>query len=216
VKAVVTGATGATGKELLKLLLKDERITQVIALVRRSLNITHPKLQAAIVDFDNQQEWHSLVKGDVAFSCMGTTLKAAGSKAAQYKVDYEYQYAFAEAARQNDIPAFVLISAGMANPKSLVFYSRMKGELERAIQLLHFKSLVILRPGLLSRPDTDRSGEKVSEGMLNFFNKLGLFKNMAPLRVNKLAELMLHYAKQAPEGTHIVGSGRILKEIAEK
>lgn len=215
-QAVIIGATGATGKELLELLLKEERFSQVIALVRRSLNITHPKLQAAVVDFNKPQEWQDIVKGDVAFSCMGTTLKAAGSKAAQYKVDYEYQYAFAEAARQNGIPAFVLISAGMADPKSLVFYSRMKGELEKDIQSLHFKSLVIFRPGLLSRPGTNRNGEKISEGLLNFFNKLGLFKNMTPLKVKKLAELMLHYAKQAPDGIHIIGSGRILKEIAEK
>ncbi len=215
-QAIIIGATGATGKELLERLLKDEHIAHVTALVRRSLNLQHPKLQAEVVDFDQPQQWQALVKGDVAFSCMGTTLKAAGSKEAQYKVDYEYQYAFAEAARQNDIPAFVLISAGMADPKSLVFYSRMKGKLEKAIEALHFKSLVIFRPGLLSRPGTDRKGEKISEGLLNFFNKLGLFKNMAPLKVNKLAELMLRYAQQAPDDTHIIEPGRILQEIAEQ
>ncbi|MCH5689833.1 hypothetical protein LWM68_39765 [Niabella sp. W65] len=65
----------------------------------------------------------------------------------------------------------------MANPKSLVFYSRMKGQLEQAIRVLNFESLTIFRPGLLSRPGTDRAGEKVSESVLRFFNKLGLLKS---------------------------------------
>ncbi|MGE9311665.1 NAD(P)H-binding protein [Niabella sp. CJ426] len=214
-KAIIIGATGATGKELLQLLLQDESITGVVALVRKSLPVQHEKLQVHVINFDRPEQWQGLVAGDMAFSCLGTTLKAAGSKDAQYKVDYGYQLAFAQAARQNEVPRFILISAGMANPKSLVFYSRMKGELEQAIRALNFESLTILRPGLLSRPGTDRAGEKVSESVLRFFNKLGLFKRLAPLPVRKLAMLMLRYGKQKNKGVQLLESKQISREVKQ-
>ena len=212
-KAIVIGATGATGKELLQLLLQDESVTEVAALVRKPLFLQHAKLQAHVINFDRLEQWQGFVTGDMAFSCLGTTLKAAGSKEEQYKVDYEYQLAFAQAASQNGVPRFILISAGMANSKSLVFYSRMKGELEQAIRALNFESLTILRPGLLSRPGTDRGGEKVSESVLRFFNKLGLLKKLAPLPVRKLAMLMLRYGKQKNKGVQLLESKQILGEV---
>lgn len=212
-KAILIGATGATGKALLQLLLQDETITQVTALVRKPLNLQHKKLQAHVINFNQPQQWADLVTADMAFSCLGTTLKAAGSKEAQYKVDYEYQLAFAQAARQHDVPRFILISAGMADPKSLVFYSRMKGELEQAIRALNFESLTLFRPGLLSRPGTDRAGEKISESVLRFFNRLGLFKKLAPLPVQKLAMLMLRYGKQDNTGVTVIESPQILSEV---
>ncbi len=212
-KAVLIGATGATGKELLQILLRDEGITEVIALVRKPLSLQHEKLQVEVINFDQPDQWQNLVTGDMAFCCLGTTLKAAGSKEAQYKVDHDYQLAFAKAARQNGVPRFILISAGMANAKSLVFYSRMKGELEQAIRALNFENLTMFRPGLLSRPGTDRAGEKISESILRFFNKLGLFQKLAPLPVRKLAMLMLRYGKQQYKGVQIIESKQILSEV---
>ena len=212
-KAIVIGATGATGKELLQLLLQDESIKEVKALVRKPLSLQQEKLQVHVIHFDQPDQWQDLVTGDIAFSCLGTTLKAAGSKEAQYQVDYEYQLAFARAARANGVPRFVLISAGMADPKSLVFYSRMKGELEQAIRALGFENVTIFRPGLLSRPDTDRAGERVSESVLRFFNKLGLLKKLAPLPVHQLATLMLRYGKQKNKGVQVLESKQILSEV---
>ena len=212
-KAILIGATGATGSELLQLLLATDTVDEVVALVRRPLSIQHSKLRAEVINFDEEETWKHLVTGEVAFSCLGTTLKAAGSKAAQYKVDYTYQYSFARAAIENGVPKFLLISANMANPRSMVFYSRIKGELEASIQILGFKSLVIFRPGLLSRPQTDRTGEKISESALSFLNRVGFLKKLAPLPVHKLAQLMLFYAKQNNNGVEIIESGRILEEI---
>jgi len=212
-KAVLIGATGATGKELLALLLADAAVTQIIALVRRPLPVEYDKLKTYIINFDDKETWKSFVTGDVAFSCLGTTLKAAGSKEAQYKVDYTYQYAFAESAKENGVQKLLLVSAGMANTGSMFFYSRIKGELEKSIQALNFKSLVMFRPGLLSRPQTNRSAEKLSEATLSFFNRLGLLKKMAPLPVQQLANLMLHYAKQTQQGTQIIEAAQILQEV---
>ncbi|MFT4095110.1 MAG: NAD(P)H-binding protein [Niabella sp.] len=212
-RAVLIGATGATGSELLKLLLDDNAFSTVTVLVRRPLDRTHEKLQAIVIDFNKPEQWADLVKGAVAFSCLGTTLKAAGSKAEQYKVDYGYQLAFANAARANGVPKFILISAGMANPKSQLFYARMKGALEHAIGALDFPHLFIFRPGLLSRPGTERAGERISASVLLFLNKLGLLKRLAPLPVARLARLMLFYAKNNRQRTVIIEPGQMLNEI---
>ncbi|GAB3006322.1 NAD(P)H-binding protein [Niabella terrae] len=211
-RAVIIGATGATGKALLEQLIQDPAITTVTALVRRNPELIHRKLESILVDFDHPEQWAPLVQGDLAFSCMGTTLKAAGSKEGQYKVDYEYQYAFAQAAAAASIPRFVLVSAAAASPQSPVFYSRIKGELELGIRALSFKHLIIFRPGMLSRPGTDRIMEKRIEGVLKFLNRLGLFKNMAPLAVDRLARLMLRYGLQVTAEVEIIGAARLLKE----
>lgn len=212
-KAVIIGATGATGKALMQLLMKDETVKTVTTFVRRPLDLVNNKIITEIVNFNAPELWQNLVIGDVAFSCLGTTLKAAGSKAAQYKVDFEYQFSFAKAARENGVKTFVLVSASMANPQSLVFYSRMKGKLETAIQSLGFESLIIFRPGLLSRPGTNRKGEKISESIIKMLNHIGLLRSMKPLPVKDLAQLLLTYGKAAPSGTVILESGKILKEI---
>ena len=141
-KALVIGATGATGKDLVNKLLEDKDFEEVHAFVRRPMNIENDKLKSHVVDFENPEEWQNLVKGDVAFSCLGTTLKDAGSKDAQRKVDYDYQYNFAKTAKENNVEDYVLVSAYGANPKSKIFYSRMKGELEQAVKDLHFLSLI--------------------------------------------------------------------------
>lgn len=212
-KAVIIGATGATGKELLDLLIDENTVTEVVALVRKSLSVRHPKLKEIIVDFDTIEKWTESINGDIAFSCLGTTLKMAGSKEAQYKVDYHYQYEFAKIAKSNNIPTFVLISSSTANAKSFMYYSKMKGELEDIVETLNFESFIIFRPGPLVRSNSDRIGEKIGVSVISGLNKIGLFRNMAPLNVKNLAKLMLQYAIKPPKGKTVLESGRILTEI---
>lgn len=211
-KAVIIGATGATGKELLELLMASPEVTEIVALVRKPLPVKHTKLKEQVVDFDRIGEWDVAIAADVAFSCMGTTLKAAGSKEAQYKVDYGYQYEFARIAKLKQIPTFILVSSTSVNPESSLFYSRMKGELEQAVEALNFKNLIVFRPGPLLRPDSDRSGEKISVAIISFLNKLGLLRKIAPLPVKALAALLFQYAVRSPAGHTIVESAQLLKE----
>jgi uncharacterized protein YbjT (DUF2867 family) len=160
-RAVVVGATGLVGSELLRLLLGDERFDAVAALVRRAGAVPrHPKLAEHVVDFDAPDAWAPLVRGDVLFSALGTTIRAAGSQAAQYRVDHGYQHAAARAARANGVPAYVLVSSAGASPRSRIFYSRMKGELERDVAALGFERTRILRPGML---DGDRREHRTGE-----------------------------------------------------
>ena len=189
--ALVIGATGATGTELVKQLIDDNRYTSVVVFSRRPLLVTHANLTTHIVDFDNPQAWAHLVKGDVLFSALATTLKQAGSQKEQYKIDYTYQYQTAATAAANGVGAYVLVSAMGANAKSWLFYPRIKGALDNAASTLPFKQIHIFRPGfLLRQPDKIRPMEKLGIAIIHFFNKLGLFKSQRPLPVEVLAQKM--------------------------
>ena len=197
-KAIVIGATGLTGSHVLKALLEDRRFAQVKIFVRGSTGITHPKLEEHVIDFENVATWRHLVTGDVLFSALGTTLRQAGGKEAQYKVDYTYQYKFAEAAQQNRVPVYVLISSTSASAESPFFYMRMKGELERAVKKLAFHHIHILQPGLLfGERKEKRMGESLAFVVISFLNRLGLFKNMRPIHGSSLAQAMINISFNA-------------------
>ena len=159
-KAILIGATGLIGKSLLKQLLEDQGITEVLVFHRRATGVTHPKLSEHIIDFDQPESWADRVQGDVLFSTLGTTIKSAGSKDAQYKVDFTYNYQTAQAAAQNGVHTYVLLSSAGANPSSSIFYSRMKGELDEAVKKLAFGRIRILKPSVL---DGDREEFRLGE-----------------------------------------------------
>ena len=190
-KAIVIGATGATGKSLLPLLATSSEVESIDCFGRRHPDFTHQKLNSHQIDFSQPDDWRDEVQGDVLFACLGTTLKAAGSKEAQWAVDYEANFEFAKAARENGVHTLVLVSASGANAASRLFYQRMKGELEQALIALNFLRLIIFRPPLLIRPNSDRLGEKVAERIFRVLNRIGMLKNQRPLAVEKLAQAML-------------------------
>lgn len=214
-KALVIGATGATGKDLVSQLLTDKGYDEVNVFVRRPLAVENPKLKTHIVNFDKPEEWKDLVKGDVAFSCLGTTLKAAGSKEAQRKVDYDYQYNFAKAAKENEVEDYILVSSYGANPKSKLFYSRMKGELEQSIKDLHFNKLTIFQPGMLERKDSERTGEVLGGKIIKFANKFGVLTQQKPLPTEVLAKAMINSSKIKSYGYSKIKLGSI-SSFAEK
>lgn len=200
-KALIIGATGATGKDLLAKLLEDEAFSEIHSFVRKPMSISHPKLHAHVVDFDTPEAWSDLLHGDVAFSCLGTTLAVAGSKDAQWRVDYDYQYAFAEHCKNNGVPTFVLVSAAGAKAQSKLFYNRMKGALEDAVKKLNFPRLLIFQPSILIRSNSDRSGENFTVKAFKFLNKLGILKRYRPMPTEILAEKMLSAVYNFPKGT---------------
>lgn len=210
-KALLIGATGATGTDLLEKLLNDTTFDEVTVFVRKPIAVTKDKLKVHVVNFDQPEEWKHLVKGDVAFSCLGTTLKAAGSKEAQRKVDYDYQYNFAKAAKENNVAHFILVSSYGANSKSSIFYSRIKGELEEAVQVLQFQKTTIFNPGMLQRKNTDRSGEVVMEKILRFMNTIGLFRKHRSLSTEILAQAMINAVKNQTNSYNVIKLNDIYK-----
>ena len=191
-KADIIGATGATGRVLLAQLLNDERFDEVHIFVRRAPDFAHDKLCVHLIDFSRPDTWADKLRGDVLFSCLGTTLKDAGSQEAQRKIDYQAVLDAARAARSNGT-----LSAAGADAQSRIFYSRLKGELERDIGALDFPQLLVFRPPLLLRPGSTRAGEIWSARILSALNAVGILRSQRPLPVADLARAMIAAAVQA-------------------
>ena len=196
-KADIIGATGATGRVLLAQLLNDERFDEVHIFVRRAPDFAHDKLCVHLIDFSRPDTWADKLRGDVLFSCLGTTLKDAGSPEAQRKIDYQAVLDAARAARSNGTRMMVLLSAAGADAQSRIFYSRLKGELERDIGALDFPQLLVFRPPLLLRPGSTRAGELWSARILSALNAVGILRSQRPLPVADLARAMIAAAVQA-------------------
>ncbi len=193
--AIVIGATGATGRELVKYLIKNPKFTKISIFTRKEIDIDDEKLIKHIIDFSCLENYKNIIKGDILFSALGTTLKDAGSKEKQFLVDYTYQYEFAKIAAQNSVSDYSLVSAQGANSSSRFFYPKIKGELEESIKKLNFIRSHIFQPSFLIRQkDLIRNGEKVAISIFLFLNKFGLFKSMQPITVAFLARRMIDEA----------------------
>ena len=211
-KAIVIGATGLVGKSITEKLLASSRIDSVQVLVRRSTGLIHQKLIETLIDFDKIENWKSELKGDILFSALGTTLKTAGSKEAQYKVDFNYQYQVAKASALNGVKNYVLISSVNADPLSPFFYLKMKGELEAKISVLDFQSIHILRPGpLKGHREISRFNEVISTKFLDLMPKVLVSAGMRPVAGDKVAELAVRVGLSEEKGIHIHGPKIILK-----
>lgn len=210
-KALIIGATGSTGKDLVNQLLKDRDWTSVSIFVRRSLNQPHPKLIEHIIDFSNIDSFKDLVVGNVLFSCLGTTLKTAGSKENQWKIDFDIPAAFAKSARSNQVKSFVLVSSYGASVNSKVFYSQMKGKLEDYIESLCFRQFLIFRPGPLIREGSGRTDEKISVKFIKLLNVVGLFKYISPITTVFLAQKLVKASKKRHLGMTIFELNQIIK-----
>jgi uncharacterized protein YbjT (DUF2867 family) len=142
----LVGATGLVGRAILEGLLADASVTRIHALGRRDPGLAHPKLTPHLVDFSALPMLPPL---DEVYLALGTTIKAAGSRAAFRAVDFEANLAAARAALTAGARRAGLVSAMGADAKSRIFYNRVKGELEEALARLSFEALVIARPSLL-------------------------------------------------------------------
>ncbi|MFC6684289.1 NAD(P)H-binding protein [Marinobacter koreensis] len=158
-KAMVLGATGLTGHLVVQGLLAREEIESVTVLVRRPLELEHPRLIQHQVDFDSLDSHADLFAVDALICCLGTTIRTAGSQARFREVDYGYPLAAARLAREQGARALILMSAIGASSSSTIFYNRVKGELEDAVRELVIPTCRSIIPVCCSA--TDRSTERV-------------------------------------------------------
>jgi uncharacterized protein YbjT (DUF2867 family) len=209
--AIVIGASGLVGKELTKQLIENSSYKAVHILLRKPIEVQHPKLQQHIIDFDNLNQYADLMKGDDAFCCLGTTMKQAGSKEQFYKVDYEYVNNFARLCFQQGIKNFAMVSAMGANAESMIYYNRTKGEIENTIRAYRFDATYICRPSMLVGNRTEkRIGEEIGIWIGNNLNFLipAKYKNIQAAQV---AKAMITLANSQQKGFQIVESDQLQK-----
>ena len=204
-RLILAGATGLVGRHVLARALADPRVGHVVAPTRRPVP-AHPKLDAPVVDFDALPGDAAWWRADAVMCALGTTMKAAGSRAAFRRVDHDYPLAIAALAQRHGTPTYVLNSAMGADPASRVFYNRVKGELETSLRTLGFASLTLVRPGLIGgERDERRTGEALAARILGALHPLLPAKwriNPAP----HIADALLTAALDAPAGVHVIAS----------
>lgn len=192
--ALIAGASGLVGRELLTQLLAAAEYDRVIALGRRPLALTHPKLVQVTADFSALEKVTADLRCDDAFCCLGTTIKTAGSREAFRAVDHAAVLALAWAAQRNGARRFFLVSSLGADAGSRVFYTRVKGETEEALQVLGFETLAIFRPSLLlGRRERPRLGERFMSAVLWLAEPLliGRLRQYRPIEAGVVARAMM-------------------------
>ena len=213
--ATLIGATGLIGNYLLEELLKDDFYHAVRILIRRPVEISHPKLEKKLVDFADAESFRLALEGsDVVFCAIGTTQKKVkGDKAAYRKVDYDIPLNAARFGKLASCETFVLVSSVGANSKSNNFYLQLKGEVEDAIKEVGLKSVHIMRPSvLLGNRKEFRSGEKISKGIMSAFSLL-IPSKYKPIHGRDVAKAMLAEAKNKKVGFFILEYRGIKKSI---
>lgn len=196
--ALVVGATGLVGNNLVRQLTDSALYGRVNVLTRRPLAWQHPRLQEINYDFDRSNGL--LVQADHIFCCLGTTIRQAGSREAFRKVDYQYPMEIAQMGRANGASLFAIVTSMGADVNSTFFYNRVKGEIERDLTTLDYPALLIFRPSLLLGQRRDfRLGERVGEGFMRLLAPLIPAKYRA-IEASKVAAAMLKYAEKGESG----------------
>lgn len=202
--ALVAGATGLIGRALIERMLAERSVGAVHALVRNPTPALSMLSGVNQVIVDYARGLPELPVADDAFCCLGTTIKVAGSQAAFRAVDDDAVVAFARAARAAGATRFGVVSALGANPKSGVFYNRVKGEMEAAVMALGFDSVIIVRPSLLlgDRAALDqpvRAGERLAARVAGPLGAL-IPKSVRPIEAGTVARALLRAMLQAEPG----------------
>lgn len=215
--ALLIGATGLVGDQLLRQLLLDARFSRISVFTRRPTGYQNPRLEEHIVNFDQPRDWNQLLHGDVLFSCLGTTLQQAGSQDAQYLVDYTYQFQAARAAAENGVAAYALVSSTGADADSLLFYTRMKGELERDVKRLPFQCIRILQPGILAgQREQRRLGEKVGLWLATVVSAMPLLHSYRPIHARTVARALRQAALDTTPGIQTYALEQVFERAGKR
>lgn len=207
---LIAGATGLVGREILDGLLADASVKAVHSLARRDIGATHFKLTQHRVDYSRALP--ALPRVDEAFVALGTTIKVAGSQQAFRAVDHDAVLAVARAARAAGATRLGVVSAMGADPRSRIFYNRVKGETEADLAGLGFETLVIARPSFLAGDRESlgqplRGGEKLALDVSRWLAPL-IPANYASVQASSVANALLE-AVRTSTGKRLVLSGEL-------
>lgn len=210
--AIIFGATGLIGSELLNQLLVDNFYDQIIIFVRRKIELKHKKLKVEIVDIFNISAYNSKFKDADVYCCLGTTIKKAKSKEQFKKIDFELPVLIAKQAANNYAACFAFISSIGANSNSSNFYLNTKGQVEVELKKLEFNKLVILRPSLLlGKRKEKRFSEDISKVIMGVLNPffIGGLKKYRGVQAKSVAIKMKELVQNGNNGFHLIESDNI-------
>lgn len=214
--AIVLGPTGLVGGYVIDQLLDHKEYKRTKVLHRRMVDKAHGKLVQHEIDFDDLNNHKELFQADHLYCCLGTTIKKAGSNEAFRKVDFDYAINTAKIAQEQGVKKFIVVSSIGANPKSKIFYNRLKGEMEEAVKEIGFESTGIFRPSILDGPRKEkRPAEQTGLTLMKAlsFAFIGKFKRYRPIHAETVATAMVKFGVSPNEGVHVFESDEI-KEIA--
>jgi uncharacterized protein YbjT (DUF2867 family) len=203
--ATLVGATGLIGGYLLEELLNDPYFDTVRILIRRPIDINHPKLEKKIVDFnDSDSLLVAISNGDVLFCAIGSTMKKVkGDKEAYRKIDFDIPVKLSRFCKMTGCEKFILVSSAGANSKSGNFYQRLKGETDEAVKSVGLQTIHIMRPSLLLGERKEfRLGENIGKAVMTALSFLIPEKYKA-IQGKDVAKVMIALAKKNDEGIFV-------------
>jgi uncharacterized protein YbjT (DUF2867 family) len=212
--ALIAGATGLVGSELLNSLIESNEYQTIHVLTRKSLNKNSSKIIEHIINFDELSSLLSEISIDHVFCTLGTTIKKAGTKANFRKVDFDYVVELGKKAKGWNTEKFLVVSSLGANARSAIFYSRTKGEMEKALQEINLPHLFIFRPSLLmGNRKENRTGEKTAIAVYKIINPLfiGKLKKYKGIEASRVAQAMMKTALHNSSPLKIIESDEIQK-----
>lgn len=210
--ALLAGASGLVGAQLLHSLLEGRQYAKVKALVRSPLGMEHPLLEQIIVDYDSLESYIGHFGVDDVYCCLGTTIKKAGTQEAFKKVDLEYPLMLAKLAQRSGVQRFLMVTALGADPGSRNFYLRVKGEVEEGVKNVGLPSLHIFRPSLLLGDRKEfRLGEKLAIKMSPLLKLVmrGRLRRFKPISASDVAQAMAIKGRTPQKGCYIYESDQI-------
>ncbi|MFK9090995.1 oxidoreductase [Bacillus salipaludis] len=218
--AIVLGASGLVGNELVKTLIQRNHYNKIQLLVRRPIeNFESTICEQRTVDFDQLQTYPELFQVTDVFCCLGTTIKKTKSKEAFRKVDYDYPVEAAKLALKGRAEKFLIVSAMGADSESRFFYNRVKGDIEKSLKTLDFPSLHIFRPSLLLGERKEfRFGEKLgakASGLLNTI-MIGPMRPYKAIEAKNVAKAMASVAESDSNGVFTYSSQEIERIANQK
>jgi uncharacterized protein YbjT (DUF2867 family) len=203
-KALIIGSSGLIGSHLIQFLLNDPNISNVRSLVRKPSGIMHPKLEEIVIDFNDMHAFEqNMGNGDFIFSCIGTTInKVKGNKQLYRKIDFDIPVNAARFGIKAGYHQFLIVSAHLANAKSNIFYSRLKGETDEIISTFPFSSIHIFRPSFLIGKRNEQRWIEICFGKIMQKFSFLLPSAYRPVSAETLAQAMLNASLSNKTGVH--------------
>ncbi|WP_373058119.1 NAD(P)H-binding protein [Zunongwangia sp. H14] len=204
--AIVLGATGLTGGILLRKLLENADYSKILLFSRSPAHVPDVKIEEHLINLFELEKHAEEFKADEVFCCIGTTKSKTPDKQKYKAIDYGIPVTAAKLCEANNIPCFLVVSAMGSDPKSKIFYNKIKGKMERDVLQCNIRKTYIFKPSLIvgNRNET-RTGENIAKALIKVLNPLlkGPFRKYRSVAAETIAEAMILVAKDGYHKTRI-------------